>query len=81
MILSTIPFSLVEHAYSFEKRFPIATWNVQEKYISLAGIHLSSNQAENAHEIRETQLNQLIGYLEQQLIDYWIVGDFNMKGD
>lgn len=81
VILSKIPFSLVEHAYSFEKRFPIATWNVQEKYVSLAGIHLSSNQAENADEIRETQLNQLIDYLEQQLTDYWIVGDFNMRGN
>ncbi len=81
VILSKIPFSLVQYTYSFAKRFPIATWNLNGNHVSIAGVHLSSNQSKDAEGRRDAQLTQLIDYLEQQNNPYWIIGDFNMRDD
>ncbi|MCP4520810.1 MAG: DUF504 domain-containing protein [Cytophagales bacterium] len=81
VIISKMPFSLVEFTYSFAKHFPVATWNLNGKYVSVAGVHLSSNFDGDKSDIRKKQLNQLIDYLEQQNNPYWITGDFNMRGN
>ncbi|MBD1920305.1 DUF504 domain-containing protein [Microcoleus sp. FACHB-831] len=81
LILSRLPFTLVEHRYSAHKQVLVGTWQINERSLHVAVVHLTSNRGHNAMEKRAVQLNLLLDYLKTQPGDCAIAGDFNTRGD
>lgn len=81
LLLSRLPFSLVEHQYSAHKRVLVGTWQINDKNLSLAAIHLPSDRAHNSVVLRANQLNILLEYLRNQPGDCLMAGDFNTRGE
>lgn len=79
LILSKLPFTLVEHQFSKHKRILVGTWVINQQTLQIAVVHLPSNGANNAKELRAKQLNDLLAYLNKTTVNCLIVGDFNMK--
>ncbi|MEW5859786.1 MAG: poly(A) polymerase [Cyanobacteriota bacterium] len=81
LLLSRLPFTLVEHQYSAHKRVLVGTWEINGRSLHLAVVHLTSNRAHNALEVRTHQRSVLLEYLKTLPGDGFIVGDFNSRGD
>ncbi len=81
LLLSRLPFTLVEHQYSAHKRVLVGTWQINGRSLHLAVVHLTSNRAHNALEVRAHQRSVLLEYLKTLPGDSFIVGDFNSRGD
>ncbi|MEQ8465042.1 poly(A) polymerase [Coleofasciculus sp. E1-EBD-02] len=81
LLLSRLPFTLVEHQYSAHKRVLVGTWEINGRSLHLAVVHLTSNRAHNALEVRAHQRSVLLNYLKTLPGDGFIVGDFNSRGD
>ncbi|HBB36318.1 MAG TPA: poly(A) polymerase [Cyanobacteria bacterium UBA8803] len=81
LLLSRLPFTLVEHQYSAHKRVLVGTWEINGRSLHLAVVHLTSNRAHNALQVRKHQLSLLLEYLKMLPGDGLIVGDFNSRGD
>jgi poly(A) polymerase len=81
LVMSRWAFNLVEYQFSGHKRVLIGNWNINDRHVHLANIHLTSDRGENALQKRTQQLATVIGYLQQQTGDRFIVGDFNTRGD
>ncbi len=81
LLMSRLPFNLVEYQFSEHKRVLIGNWHLNDRSIQLANVHLTSDYGENAIQKRIQQLATVIGYLQQQPGDCLIVGDFNTRGD
>ena len=81
LLLSRLPFTLVEHQYSAHKRVLVGTWQINGRSLHLAVVHLTSNRAHNAYDVRAHQRSVLLEYLKTLPGDGFIVGDFNSRGD
>jgi poly(A) polymerase len=81
LLMSKLPFSLVEHQFSGHKRVLVGTWRLNNQLFHVAVVHLTSTRAENSLQKRSRQLATIIDYLQQQSGDCLIVGDFNIRGD
>jgi poly(A) polymerase len=81
LIMSRFPFQLVEHQFSGHKRSLVGRWKLNDRLVHLANLHLTSNHSENSLQKRTQQLATVISYLQQQVGDCLIVGDFNTRGD
>lgn len=81
LLLSRLPFTLVEHQYSAHKRVLVGTWEINGRSLHLAVVHLTSNRAHNALKVRTHQLSVLLEYLKTLPGEGFIVGDFNSRGD
>ncbi len=77
LLLSRLPFTSVEYEYTAHKRVIVGNWQINERSLQVAVVHLTSDLAKNAAEKREGQLSGLLDYLERQEGDCLIVGDFN----
>jgi uncharacterized protein (UPF0248 family) len=80
LLLSRLPFTLVEHQYSAHKRVLVGTWQINGRSLHVAVVHLTSNRAHNALEVRTHQRSVLLEYLKTLPGDGFIVGDFNSRG-
>lgn len=81
LLMSTLPFNLVEHQFSAHKRVLVGTWNLNNQLFRVAVVHLTGTRAENSLQIRSRQLATVIDYLQQQSGNCCIVGDFNIRGE
>ena len=81
LLISRFPFTLVEHKFFGAKHVLVGTWQINNKLLHVAVVHLTSSRAENAVEKRAHQLSILLAYLQNQSGDSLIVGDFNMRGN
>ncbi len=81
LLLSRLPFTLVEHEYSAHKRVLVGNWQINNRSLSVAVVHLTSDRAKDADRKRENQLSGLLDYLERQEGDRFIVGDFNDRNN
>jgi endonuclease/exonuclease/phosphatase family metal-dependent hydrolase len=81
LIMSRFPFKLVEHQFSGHKRSLVGSWQLNDKLVHLANIHLTSNHGENSFQKRTQQLATVLSHLQQQSGECFIVGDFNTRGD
>ena len=81
LVMSRWAFNLVEYQFSGHKRVLVGNWNINDRSVHLANIHLTSDRGDNAFQKRTQQLATVIGYLQQQAGDRFIVGDFNTRGD
>jgi poly(A) polymerase len=79
LLMSRWAFKLVEHQFSGHKRVLVGKWQIDDRSVHLANIHLTSDRGENALQKRTQQLATVIGYLQQQAGDRLIVGDFNTR--
>lgn len=78
LLLSRLPFTLVEHRYSAHKQVLVGTWLLNEQFLRVAVVHLTSNRSRNPVATRARQLNLLLDYLKTQPGDWAIAGDFNI---
>ncbi len=81
LLLSRYPFTVVEHQFSAHKRVLVGMWQINGQLLRVAVVHLPSNRAHNAVEVRSRQLSALLEYLKTQPGDCLIVGDFNSGAD
>lgn len=81
LLLSKLPFSLLEHEYSPHKRVMVGTWQINDRPLLVALVHLTSDRAKDAANKRQTQLRGLLDFLETQQGDCLIVGDFNDRNN
>ncbi|MBI4851192.1 MAG: DUF504 domain-containing protein [Acidobacteria bacterium] len=81
VIFSKFPFTLVEHWHSPHKRSFVASWQINDNALHLAAVHLISNRANKAEEVRATQIATLLKYLATLTGDCIIAGDFNVAGN
>ncbi|HLO84433.1 MAG TPA: poly(A) polymerase [Nostocaceae cyanobacterium] len=81
LLLSRLPFTLVEHQFSAHKRVLVGQWQINNQWLNLAVVHLPSDYAQNPVVVRRKQLTKIINYLQQQPGTSLIVGDFNTRGD
>ncbi|MCJ8280840.1 MAG: RNA repair domain-containing protein [Rivularia sp. ALOHA_DT_140] len=81
LLLSRLPFTLVEHEFSAHKHVLIGSWFINDELLQLAVVHLTSNRAQNAAEKRKHQLQTVVDYLKKQPGNYLIVGDFNTRNN
>ncbi|MEG3840533.1 poly(A) polymerase [Microcoleus sp. herbarium14] len=81
LLLSRLPFTLVEYRYSPRKRVLIGKWLLNGKTLNIAAVHFTSDYNKNAVAVRYKQLAILLKYLKTQPGDCLIVGDFNAKGN
>ncbi len=81
LVMSRWAFNLVEHQFSGHKRVLVGNWQINDRQVHLANVHLTSERGDNAIQKRTQQLATVIGYLQQQAGDRLIVGDFNIRGD
>lgn len=81
LLLSRLPFTLVEYQFSAHKRVLVGNWQINHQWLNLAVVHLPSDYAQNAVEKRQKQLIKTIDYLQQQPGTSLIIGDFNIRGD
>lgn len=79
LLLSRLPFTLVEHQFSAHKHLLVGSWFINSELLQVAVVHLTSNRAENAAEKRKHQLKTLLKYLNEQPRNCLIVGDFNTR--
>jgi poly(A) polymerase len=79
LLMSRWPFELLEHQFSGHKRVLVGNWQINDRSVRVANVHLTSDRGENALQKRVQQLATVIGYLEQQVGDCLIVGDFNAR--
>ncbi|WP_309739768.1 poly(A) polymerase [Chamaesiphon sp. OTE_20_metabat_361] len=80
LLMSRWAFKLVEHQFSGHKRVLVGEWQINDRFVHLANVHLTSDRGENALQKRTQQLATVVGYLQQQGEDRFIVGDFNTRG-
>ncbi|KST65189.1 poly(A) polymerase [Mastigocoleus testarum] len=80
LLMSRLPFTLVEHRFSIHKRLMVGTYKINGEILQVGVVHLTSDRAQNAAEKRKYQLNTLLKYLQNQPGDSLIVGDFNTRG-
>jgi endonuclease/exonuclease/phosphatase family metal-dependent hydrolase len=81
LIMSRLPFKLVEHQFSGHKRSLVGSWQLNDKLVHLANVHLTSNHGENSFQKRTQQLATVLSHLQHQSGECLIVGDFNTRGD
>jgi poly(A) polymerase len=81
LVMSRWGFDLVEYQFSGHKRVLIGKWQIDDRDIHVANVHLTSERGDNALQKRTQQLATVIGYLQAQTGDRFIVGDFNTRGD
>ncbi|PSB57949.1 poly(A) polymerase [Chamaesiphon polymorphus] len=81
LIMSRWAFDLVEYQFSGHKRVLVGNWNINDRAVHLANVHLTSDRGDNALQKRTQQLATVIGYLQKQAGDRFIVGDFNTRGN
>jgi poly(A) polymerase len=81
LLLSRWHFDLVEHQFTAHKRVLVGTWNLNNRSLHVANIHLTSDHGENSLQKRTQQLATVTGHLQQQTGDCAIVGDFNTRGN
>ncbi|MEL7244594.1 MAG: poly(A) polymerase [Cyanobacteria bacterium J06573_2] len=81
LILSRLPFTLVEYKFSIQKHVLVGSWFINNELLQVAAVHLTSNRAKNAVEKRKHQLKTVIDYLQKQPGNYFIVGDFNTRNN
>jgi poly(A) polymerase len=81
LLMSRLPFTLVEHQFSGHKRSLVGTWHFNDELFHVAVVHLTSDRAENGRSKRTQQLATVIAHLEEQLGTCLIVGDFNTRGN
>ncbi len=81
VVMSRWAFNLVEYQFSGHKRVLVGNWNINGRGVHLANVHLTSDRGDNALQKRTQQLATVIGYLQQQTGDRFIVGDFNTRGN
>jgi poly(A) polymerase len=81
LVLSRWAFSLVEYQFSSHKRVLVGNWQINDRAVHLANVHLTSERGENYLQKRTQQLATVIGYLQKQAGDRFIVGDFNTRGN
>ncbi len=79
VLLSQFPFALVEHSFSPQKNCLVGSFAFEKSEIHVAVVHLTSNRAENASQIRQKQLQQVANYLHSLSGTQLIAGDFNMR--
>ncbi|MCC3422197.1 MAG: DUF504 domain-containing protein [Microcoleus sp. PH2017_07_MST_O_A] len=79
LVLSRLPFTLVEYRYSPRKRVLVGKWLLNSKTLNVAAVHFTSDYNKNSEKVRYKQLNILLEYLNSQPGDCLIVGDFNAK--
>ncbi len=79
LLMSRFPFELVEHQFSGHKRVLVGKWQINDRSIHVANVHLTSDRGEHALEKRSRQLATVLGYYQQQSGDCFIVGDFNTR--
>ncbi|MBW4507236.1 MAG: DUF504 domain-containing protein [Scytonematopsis contorta HA4267-MV1] len=80
LLLSRLPFTLVEHQFSPHKRVLVGTWQINAQFLHVAVIHLPSNGAQDAVNKRREQISVVLGHLQTLTGDSLIVGDFNIRG-
>ena len=81
LLLSRLPFILVEYRYSQRKRVLVGKWLLNGKPLNVAVVHFTSDYNKNAIAVRSQQLTILLEYLKTQPGDSLIIGDFNIKGN
>lgn len=81
LLLSRLPFTLVEHQFSGHKRVLIGSYEINGQLLHIAVVHLTSDRAQNALEKRQHQLATIVGYLQKLPGNSLIVGDFNTRGN
>jgi len=81
VIYSKFPFELYAYDYSSRKQFLVGNWYLNQQNFHVAGVHLSSNRADNAQKVRATQLENIVTFLKYLNDDFVIAGDFNQKND
>ena len=81
LLLSRLPFTLVEHKFSVQKHVLVGSWFINNESLQVAVVHLTSNRAQNSVEKRKNQLNTVVDYLQKKPGNYFIVGDFNTRNN
>ncbi|WP_339375947.1 poly(A) polymerase [Calothrix sp. NIES-2098] len=81
LLLSRLPFTLVEHQFSGHKRVLVGSCEINAQLLHIAVVHLTSDYAQNALEKRQHQLATIIAYLQQLPGNSLIAGDFNTRGN
>ncbi len=81
LLLSRLPFTLVEHQFSGHKRVLVGSCEINGRLLHIAVVHLTSDYAQNALEKRQQQLATIIGYLQKLPGNSLIAGDFNTRGN
>jgi poly(A) polymerase len=81
LLLSRLPFTLVEYRYSPQKRVLVGKWLLNGKNLNVAAVHFTSDYNKDSEKVRFKQLTILLAYLNEQSGDCLIVGDFNAKGN
>ncbi|MBD2340262.1 DUF504 domain-containing protein [Calothrix sp. FACHB-156] len=81
LLLSRLPFTLVEHQFSGHKRVLVGSCEINGQLLHIAVVHLTSDYAQNALEKRQYQLATIVGYLQKLPGNSLIVGDFNTRGN
>ncbi|WP_242046316.1 MULTISPECIES: poly(A) polymerase [Calothrix] len=81
LLLSRLPFTLVEHQFSGHKRVLVGSYQINGQLLHVAVVHLTSDYAQNALEKRQHQLATIIAYLQKLPGNSLIAGDFNTRGN
>lgn len=81
IILATYPFTLSAYPFSPQKKFLVGHWIFHHQDFHVAALHLTSNRANNAIQIREKQLQITLDYLQTLPGDTIIAGDFNSRAE
>ena len=81
LLLSRLPFTLVEHQFSGHKRVLVGSCEINGQLLHIAVVHLTSDYAQNALEKRQHQLATIVGYLQKLPGNSLIAGDFNTRGN
>ncbi|WP_427159546.1 poly(A) polymerase [Aliinostoc sp. HNIBRCY26] len=81
LLLSRLPFTLVEHQFSGHKRVLVGSCEINGQLLHIAVLHLTSDYAQNAQEKRQRQLATILAYLQKLPGNSLIAGDFNTRGN
>ncbi|WP_086682749.1 poly(A) polymerase [Nostoc sp. T09] len=81
LLLSRLPFTLVEHQFSGHKRVLVGSCEINGQLLHIAAVHLTSDYAQNALEKRQHQLATIVSYLQKLPGNSLIAGDFNTRGN
>ncbi|BAY24015.1 RNA 2',3'-cyclic phosphodiesterase [Calothrix sp. NIES-2100] len=81
LLLSRLPFTLVEHQFSGHKRVLVGSCEINGQLLHIAVVHLTSDYAQNALEKRQHQLATIVAYLQKLPGNSLIAGDFNTRGN
>ena len=63
LLMSRWAFKLVEHQFSGHKRVLVGEWQINDRSVHLANVHLTSDRGENALQKRTQQLATVVGYI------------------